>query len=85
MVGAAGCPGSGAEFAHRAFTATPRDIVARLNAEIVKVLQAPDVRERLAAQGFEVRTSTPEQMGTYIRSELAKWAPIVKESGVKSE
>lgn len=45
----------------------------------------PDVRERLAGQGFEVRTSTPEQMGAYIRSELAKWAPIVKESGVKPE
>lgn len=65
--------------------ATPREIVTRLNTEIVKVLQSPDVRERLAGQGFEVRTSTPEQMGAYIRSEIAKWAPIVKESGVKPE
>jgi tripartite-type tricarboxylate transporter receptor subunit TctC len=65
--------------------ATPREIVTRLNTEIVKVLQAPDVRERLAGQGFEVRTSTPEQMGAYIRSEIAKWAPIVKETGVRPE
>jgi tripartite-type tricarboxylate transporter receptor subunit TctC len=65
--------------------ATPRAIVIRLNAEIIKVLQAPDVRERLAGQGFEVLTSTPEQMGAHIRSEIAKWAPIVKETGVKPE
>ena len=64
---------------------TPRDVVARLNAEIIKVLEAPDTRERLAGQGFEVRTSTPEQLGAYIRSEIAKWAPIVKESGAKPE
>ena len=64
---------------------TPREIVARLNTEIVNVLQASDTHERLAAQGFEVRTSTPEQMGAYIRSELAKWAPIVKQSGVTPE
>jgi tripartite-type tricarboxylate transporter receptor subunit TctC len=64
---------------------TPRDVVAKLNAAIVKVLAAPDTVERLAGQGFEVRTSTPEQLATYIRSEIAKWAPIVKESGAKPE
>ena len=64
---------------------TPREVVARLNAEIAKVLQESETRERLAGQGFEVRTSTPEQLGDYIRSELAKWAPIVKESGAKPE
>ena len=64
---------------------TPRDFVAKLNNEIVKIMEAPDTRERLAGQGFEVRTSTPEQLGGYIRSEIAKWAPIVKESGAKPE
>jgi tripartite-type tricarboxylate transporter receptor subunit TctC len=64
---------------------TPRDVVARLNTEIVKAFEAADVRERLAGQGFEVRTSTPDQLGAYIRSEIAKWAPIVKESGAKPE
>ncbi|MEJ7928543.1 tripartite tricarboxylate transporter substrate binding protein [Ramlibacter sp. AN1015] len=64
---------------------TPKDVVARLNSEINKALQEPDLREKLLAQGFEVRTSTPEQLGTYIRNEIAKWAPIVKEAGVKAE
>jgi tripartite-type tricarboxylate transporter receptor subunit TctC len=64
---------------------TPRAIVNRLNADIGKALQDPELRERLLGQGFEVRTSTPEQLGTYIRSEIAKWAPIVKATGVKPE
>jgi tripartite-type tricarboxylate transporter receptor subunit TctC len=64
---------------------TPKDIVTRLNAEVVKLLQEPDTRERLAAQGFEVRTSSPEQLGRYIKSEISKWAPLVKESNVQPE
>ena len=64
---------------------TPADVIVRLNSEIIKALQEPETRERLAGQGFEVRTTTPEQLGSYIRSEIAKWAPIVKESGVKPE
>lgn len=64
---------------------TPKDVVARLNTEVVKLLQEAEMRERLAAQGFEVRTSSPEQLGQYIKSEIAKWAPLVKESGVKPE
>jgi tripartite-type tricarboxylate transporter receptor subunit TctC len=64
---------------------TPRDVIAKLNSAIIKLMEAPDTRERLAGQGFEVRTSTPEQLGGYIRSEIAKWAPIVTESGAKPE
>jgi tripartite-type tricarboxylate transporter receptor subunit TctC len=64
---------------------TPRDVINRLNSEIIKVLALPDLQERLAGQGFEVRTSTPEQLGAYIQSEISKWAPIVKESGAKPE
>ena len=64
---------------------TPKEIVARLNAEVVKLLQEAETSERLTAQGFEVRTSTPEQLGSYIKSEIAKWAPLVKESDVKPE
>jgi tripartite-type tricarboxylate transporter receptor subunit TctC len=64
---------------------TPKDVVARLNAEVVKLLQDPETRERLAAQGFEVRTSTPDQLGNYIKSEITKWAPLVKESNVQPE
>ena len=64
---------------------TPKEIVARLNAEVVKLLQEAETSERLTAQGFEVRTSTPEQLGAYIKSEITKWAPLVKESDVKPE
>jgi tripartite-type tricarboxylate transporter receptor subunit TctC len=64
---------------------TPRNVITRLNTEITKALQEPETRERLLGQGFEVRTSTPEQLADYIRSEITKWAPIVKESGAKPE
>jgi tripartite-type tricarboxylate transporter receptor subunit TctC len=64
---------------------TPKDIVAKLNAEVTKALQDNEMRDKLAGQGFEVRTSTPEQLGSYIKSEITKWAPLVKESGVKPE
>jgi tripartite-type tricarboxylate transporter receptor subunit TctC len=62
---------------------TPREIVNKLNAEIVKILQTQDVKERLNSQGFEIRTSTPEQFGAYLKSEIVKWAKIVKDSGAK--
>jgi tripartite-type tricarboxylate transporter receptor subunit TctC len=64
---------------------TPKDVVAKLNAEVTKALQDTEMRDKLTAQGFEVRTSTPEQLGNYIKSEITKWAPLVKESGVKPE
>jgi tripartite-type tricarboxylate transporter receptor subunit TctC len=64
---------------------TPKDIVAKLNTEVTKALQDTEMRDKLTAQGFEVRTSTPEQLGNYIKSEISKWAPLVKESGVKPE
>ena len=64
---------------------TPKEVVNRLNADIGKALQDADLRERLLGQGFEVRTSSPEQLATYIQSEIIKWAPIVKATGVKPE
>ncbi len=62
---------------------TPRQIVNKLNGEIVKILQTQEVKERLNSQGFEIRTSTPEQFAAYIKSEIVKWAKIVKDSGAK--
>lgn len=64
---------------------TPKAIVDRLNGELRTALQQADLREKLLSQGFEVRTSTPEQLGAHIRAEIAKWGPIVKEAGVKPE
>ncbi len=60
-----------------------QSVVQRLNAEFVKGLQQPDLRQRLASQGAEPLTSTPDEFGSYLRSEIAKWAKVVKESGMK--
>ena len=62
---------------------TPKEIVAKLNAEIVKILNMPDVKESLSIQGAEPSTSTPQQFAAYIKEETEKWAKIVKNSGVK--
>jgi len=63
----------------------PRETVAKLNAELIKVLNATDMKERFAKLGTEVRTDTPENLGRWLGSEQAKWAKIVKESGAKFE
>ncbi len=62
---------------------TPRPIIARLHAEIVNVLKSPDVAERFHAAAFETIGSTPQEFGTYIRSEIVKWTQVVKRSGAK--
>ena len=62
---------------------TPKDVVAKLNAELKKALDQPDAKERFAAQGFSATWTTPEKFGAYIESEHAKWAKVVKDSGAK--
>lgn len=63
---------------------TPSSIVNRLNADILKAIQAPDLRQRLeTGASMELTGSTPEELGRYIRSELRKWAKVVKDSGAK--
>jgi tripartite-type tricarboxylate transporter receptor subunit TctC len=64
---------------------TPKPIVNRLNAEFVKALKLPDVKERLNALGFELVGSTPEYYASYIKSEIRKWEKVVKASGAKPE
>ena len=64
-------------------TGVPKDIVMRLNTEINKALQAADVKKKLNDQGTDVLGGTPEQFGALIKSDLARWAPIIKESGAK--
>jgi tripartite-type tricarboxylate transporter receptor subunit TctC len=60
---------------------TPKDIVARVSADIAKIVRMPQVRERLAALGAEPVGNTPEEFAAYNRSELLKWERIVKASG----
>ena len=64
---------------------TPREIINRLNAEIVKALNSADIRDRFAKQGVEVKTSTPEQFSEFLKSEVARWAKVVKEAGIKGD
>jgi len=63
----------------------PRETVAKLNAELIKVLNTADMKERFAKQGTEVRTGTPDSLGKWMGTEQAKWAKVVKESGAKFE
>ena len=65
--------------------ATPRDIVARLATEIGAILATPEVRERLAAQGAEAATATPEEFGRFLDREHARWSVAVKAANVKIE
>ena len=64
---------------------TPRAIVDRINAEVVRILQLPDVRERLAAEAFELPSDTPDQFANIIKSEMSRWAKLVKETGARVE
>lgn len=62
---------------------TPPAVVQRLNTEIIRALQSTDVKEKLAQQGAEPLGSTPEEYGSYITKELARWATVVKATGIK--
>jgi len=62
---------------------TPMPIIQRLNREVVKALDAPEVRERLQAQGAEPMPGTPQAFASFMQEEMAKWAPVVKQAGIK--
>lgn len=65
--------------------ATPKPIVDTLNGEIVRAIGDREVRERLAAAGVEPTSSTPQELGTLLKSEVARWEKIVKASGIRLE
>jgi tripartite-type tricarboxylate transporter receptor subunit TctC len=65
--------------------AVPKPILAKLNADLVKALNMPDVQQRLAAQGVDAAPTTAEQFAAFIKSETAKWAKVVKDAGVTVE
>ena len=62
-----------------------RDTVTKLNSALKKILATEDMKERFAKQGTEVRTGTPEALGQWLKTEQARWAKVVKESGEKFE
>ena len=63
----------------------PKPVVARLHAEIVKGLQAPDLRERFAGLGATPVGSTPEELGAHVRTELARWSKVIKAGNISVE
>ena len=63
----------------------PRDIVMRLNAAIVKIVNIPEMKEAFMKQGLDPATNTPEEFGAFIRSEVAQNIKLVKAAGIKVE
>jgi tripartite-type tricarboxylate transporter receptor subunit TctC len=82
-----GLPGyeSASWFGFMAPAATPKEVIARLNREIVAILNQPEVKERFARDGADVVAGTPEAFDAYIRAEVVKWAKVVKAAGIKAE
>jgi tripartite-type tricarboxylate transporter receptor subunit TctC len=64
---------------------TPQPIVAKLHGQIVKTLNAPDVRERLNTLAFTPVGDTPQQFGHFIQSEIAKWTKVIESAGIKAD
>jgi tripartite-type tricarboxylate transporter receptor subunit TctC len=83
----AGVPGyvSGVWYGVLAPARTPKEIIARLNTEVVKVMHHPDMRDKLSAEGGEVVGSSPEQFSEFIKAELRRWAKVVKEGNIRAE
>ena len=65
--------------------ATPRDIIVKLNAESVGALNVPEVKDRMAAQGLFVVANTPVQFSAFLKTEIPRWAKVVKDAGVKPQ
>jgi tripartite-type tricarboxylate transporter receptor subunit TctC len=64
---------------------TPADIIALINREVNAVLQMPEVRDKLAEQGIDVAGSTPDVLAATVKTEIAKWAKVIKDGNIKPE
>ena len=65
--------------------ATPREIIARLNSEIARIMKSPEGRERITGVGFDPAFSTPEQFTSFLQTEIARYANVVKSAGIQPE
>jgi tripartite-type tricarboxylate transporter receptor subunit TctC len=63
----------------------PRDVVLRLNKEIVAVLGTPAVQKLLLAEGGDITPSTPEEFSTFLKAEIAKWSKVIKQAGITAD
>ncbi len=64
---------------------TPREVVGRLNAEMVRILTSAEVKERFGKMGVEVVAGTPEHFSGFLKSEVERWAKVVREAGIKAD
>ncbi len=62
---------------------TPRDIVTKLNGETLRIMQAPDIQKRLVNEGAKFTPLSPDEFGAFVKAEVAKWAKVVKEAGIR--
>lgn len=72
-------------YAALAPAATPRELIAKINTDMNRIMKMPDVAQRLAGDGVEAVGTTAEQFGIYLRSEIVKWGKVVKASGAKAD
>jgi tripartite-type tricarboxylate transporter receptor subunit TctC len=86
-VAESGMPGyeSGTWFGLFAPAGTPREVITRLNGELVRIVATPDMKARLLAQGADPISVTPEQFRAFVKNELARWGKVVKTVGIKVE
>jgi tripartite-type tricarboxylate transporter receptor subunit TctC len=86
-VAASGLPGFESIILQGLFTAgnTPAARISRLNQEIVRVLNRPDVKERHFAAGVETVGSTPEALAATLRSDIIKWGKVIKDAGIRAD
>jgi tripartite-type tricarboxylate transporter receptor subunit TctC len=64
---------------------TPAPVVARLNAELRKILAMPEIQQKIEAQGGEVRIGSPEEFGAWLKANIASWGAVVREANIKVE
>lgn len=69
-------------YAILATAGTPSAVTSKLNREIVRIMQSPEIKEMILRQGYEATTSTPEELGNLIKTDLAKWNKVVKATGM---
>lgn len=66
--------------------ATPRDIVVRINSDVVKLLNSPELKDRMLKQGIDQSTlNTPEKHAAFVKAEFARWGKVIKDAGIKAE
>ena len=64
---------------------TPRDVVMKLNADLVAVLRTPEVRESFTAQGADIVANSPDDFARYVKAEMSRWGKVVRDSGAKAD